>query len=205
MRAVLISILAVGLAAWAWCGAPLPAAAQEAAAATEAPEHEELRAVRAAAEQAIAGGDVEALLAVLHPDVVVTWPSEDVSRGREGVRTFYEQLLEGPDAQLEAYSTTIEVDDLAVLHGGDTAVAWGAANDLYTLADGTELKMRTRWTATVVKQDGDWLVAAFAGTNNPFDNAVLTAAKQLVAHVGLAALVLGGIVGFLLGRRGKKD
>lgn len=192
---------------WLWllCAAPIVLAQgggdpPPAASADEA-THEALRALLERCKQAIAAKDVETLAAQLHPNVVVTWPTGEVSRGPAGVRAFYDKLLTGPAAQLESYTTEVSVDELTVLYGGDTGVAWGQAQDTFVLKGGRTQRMTSRWTATVVLHEGRWVLASFAGSVNPFDNPVLaTAASGALTMGGVGGAVLGLLLGFGVAR-----
>ena len=90
-------------------GAPPAEAAADAAG--DETIHQELRALKQTCEQAINAGEVETLLDHMHPDIVITWPTGEVSRGHDGVQAFYANLFTGPDAQLEQYQAehTVEV------------------------------------------------------------------------------------------------
>lgn len=194
--AVLLSACALGSSV----AQDVPAADATPAAADEA-VHEELRALKETCQAAINAGDVETLLEHLHPNVVITWPTGEVSRGREGVEAFYQKLFSGPDAQLEQYSTTATVDELTILHGGDTGIAWGEAQDVFTVKGGGTSEMLARWTATVVRHEGRWVLASFAGSVDPFDNPVL---KTAASGAGLTGGVVGLLVGLLVGMLGVK-
>ena len=64
--------------------------------------------------------------------------------------------------------------------------------------------MKSRWTATVIKDGGQWkLLTIHAGTNF-LDNPVLAGIEQLSKTYGAVGagggLILGAFMGFLLGR-----
>jgi hypothetical protein len=66
--------------------------------------------------------------------------------------------------------------------------------------------MKTRWTATVAKEaDGRWRLRAIHFGTDFLDNPILSEAKRaVVKYAGLAGvggLIVGGLIGFLLGRR----
>ena len=59
--------------------------------------------------------------------------------------------------------------------------------------------MRVRWSATVVKEGGEWKVAlAHVGTDF-LDNPVLEGVKGFAKNLGLGAGVGGVVVGLVLG------
>ncbi len=175
---------------------------------TEA-EHNQLRALRDDMVDAVNKNDIDRLLTHLAPNVVVTFEDAEVARGPEGVRAYYQKMMKGPGAIVASFQTSVAVDDLTVLYGDDTGVAFGSADDKFTLSSGTQLALKSRWTATLVKQDGKWAVAAFHASAGMFDNPILDKMKTTAYIAGVFGLVMGLTLGaggvFLLSRRGKKE
>ena len=63
--------------------------------------------------------------------------------------------------------------------------------------------MKGRWTATLVRENGRWLIGSLHVSTNIFDNVLLNLAKKYGVRAASLALVAGGILGWLLGRRRK--
>jgi len=141
----------------------------------EDPIHEELRALRKQLVDASNKNDVEGILAVLDKDVVVTWMNGEVSRGPKEVREYLERMTKGPNRKVERFETNPEVAELTHLYG-DTGVAYGHSKDRFVMTDGKEFVVTTRWSATLVKKDGKWLVANFHASTDVFDNPILDVA-----------------------------
>ena len=127
----------------------LPASAQ----ALPADVHDELRKLRDEMTSAIERGDIGAVLAHLHPDVIFTPMDGRVCRGPAEVRAYFDRMLKGPDSVLKSVRFDIEVDRLTDLYG-DTGLAFGDSNAVYVMRNGLELPIRTRWTCALVRQDG---------------------------------------------------
>ena len=172
--------------------------------AQEDPAHNELRAMRDGLLAGMNSGDIESQLAYLHPNVVVTWHNAEVSRGRDGVRNYLERMLKGPSKVVEKYGAELKVDELRIIYGGDTAIAFGSAQEHFTLAGGRHFDLTARWTATMVKEGGKWLVASLHVSDNIFDNPLLNAATRALGWIGGAALIAGAFLGWILGRRGRR-
>jgi ketosteroid isomerase-like protein len=172
--------------------------------AEEDPAHNELRAVRDGLLKAANAGDIEGQLAYLHPNVVVTWHNAEVSRGHAGVRSYLDRLLHGPSKMVEKFGAEVNVDELSILYGGDTAIAFGTAQEHFTLAGGHALDLSGRWSATLVKEGGKWLVASLHTSDNIFDNPLLNAAKRALWWAGGAGLLAGLLGGWLFGRRSRR-
>ena len=64
-----------------------------------------------------------------------------------------------------------------------------------------EFQVQTRWTASLVRENGRWLITAFHSSANAFDNPILDKARQLAmlqwGGIGTAA---GALIGVLVGR-----
>lgn len=170
--------------------------------------HAELRALRDEMVAAANAGDVERLLEHATDDVVVTWHNAEVSRGHEAIREYYDRMVRRPGALIAAYSTEVTVDDTTIFYGDDAGVAYGSMKDHFELSSGAPLDLDGRWSATVVRQDGRWLVASFHTSTDLFDNAVLTKMKTTAYLLTVFGLVMGIVVGIgvamFLGRKSAK-
>jgi ketosteroid isomerase-like protein len=152
-------------------------------------------------KDAINKGDVERELTYLHPNVVVTWHNAELSRGRDGVRSYLNRILNGPNKMVASYTADVEADELTILYGGTTGVSFGSATEHFKLANGKTLDLPARWSATLVKEGDQWLIASLHASDNLFDNPMLSTAKRMIYYAASGGLVLGIIAGFLLGRR----
>jgi ketosteroid isomerase-like protein len=158
---------------------------------------------------------MDALTAHLDPNVVVTWQNGEVSRGPEGVRKFYDDVMVGPNRIISDISSKLTVDELSILHGADTAIAFGSIHDDLTLSHGiaraafldvgNKLSMDSRWTATAVKNDGQWKLASYQVSLDAFSNPILdkaiAAAKRTAVIAGIAGVLIGAIFAWFLSRR----
>lgn len=170
------------------------------AATPEDPAHNELRALRTQVLDAIKSGDVERVLAYVHPNVVITWQNQEVCRGQQGLRDFYNRM--GKDA-FRGYKVDPMPDELTILYGGDTGISFGSSVAAYRLL-GKEYEFKNRWTATLVKENGRWLLASYHVSNNTLDNPLLNVAKRAVYWAGVIGLIVGLAFGLLVARRRKR-
>lgn len=179
-------------------------AAQEPAVSPEA-LHDELRELRDDVLAAVARNDFEAIAPHLHPKVVFTPMNGEVCRGPQEIRAYFDKMLKGPAAIVKSIQLDLEVDRLTDLYG-DTGLAFGSSNDHYTLSNGMDFPVQTRWTCSLVRENGRWLITAFHASANVFDNPILERAKQAAklqwGGIGAGAGVLiGALLGVALGRR----
>jgi uncharacterized protein (TIGR02246 family) len=204
MRALPVALLLLGLAAPGIAQeVPVPAPAP----ATVSPDalHDELRRLRDAVLAGIESGDFEAIAPHLHPDVVFTPMNNEVCRGPQEIRAYFDKMLKGPNPVVKSVRFDLEVDRLTDLYG-DTGLAFGSSNDHYTLTNGMEFPVATRWTCALVRQDGRWLISAFHASANVFENPILEKSRQGAmlkwGGIGLiAGLALGALVASVLARR----
>ena len=195
-------VCATHLCAALACLAPLSAqtpatTAAAAAPAGEDPAHAALRALRTEIIEAITAGDMDRVLKSVHPNVVVTWQNNEVCRGQEGLKEFFNRM--GKNA-FKGYKVPPTPDDLTILYGGDTGISFGETVAEYSVL-GKSHEMKSRWTATLVKENDRWLLAGYHLSMNVLDNPILGAAKSSLYAVGGGTLVAGLLGGFLIGRR----
>lgn len=185
---------------------PAAALADEISVGAEAQDveatHDEIRSLRDDLIAAINGRDTDALLPLLHADVILTAQAGsrlETIRGHEGIREYMNALLIGDDAGVRELTLNPTVDELTILHGDDTGIAYGESTDHYVLRNSSEFVLKTRWSSTIVKDSDGWKVAALHISSNLFDNPVLNGQERILK---IAAAVLG-ILGLMLGKRRK--
>lgn len=168
------------------------------AARTEA-IHDQLRAVREEFLTAFRKQDFEAVVALLDENVVLT--AQDGKelksiRGQADVREYLDRMLVGPKRGIESMTITPTVDDLSVLHNGDTAIATGSSLDHYKLSNGDEFDLNTRWSVTLVDKEGKWLIANLHVSTSLFDNPVVSAVSRAATWAAVGVGVVALLVGF---------
>ncbi|ASP17646.1 hypothetical protein HMPREF9120_00700 [Neisseria sp. oral taxon 020 str. F0370] len=166
--------------------------------------HNELRALRDAMQQALNRRDLDTLLAHVADDVVFTTMNGDRVHGKDGIRAYYDKMLGGANPVVQSIEAEFKVEQLSHLYHGNTAVAFGSSSDRYRLTGGETWTVEPKWSATLVRQDGRWLIADFHYSVNMFDNPVLAAQRKVLLGGGAAAALAAAAAGFLLGRRGRK-
>ncbi len=127
-------------------------------------------------------------------NVVTTWQNNQVARGHDGLREFMNEMNSGGQKVFQGYTVEPTSDEITILHGGDTAIAFGQSVPHYKIL-GMEFDLQNRWTATLIKKDGQWKIAAYHVSANVLDNPVLTAAKNSVYLAAGVSLVIGLLLG----------
>jgi ketosteroid isomerase-like protein len=178
--------------------------AQEAREEAVDPVHQELRKLREKAVTAFKAKDIDSLLECLDENIVATLQNGEAYVGHDGVRKFHKRMSEGADRTVKSQETTFNVDDLSFIHNGDAAVARGTLDDHFVLTNEMEFDLKSRWSATVIKEGDHWLVASFHASANMFDNGVsdLMLKWNTLKFGGLG--LLGGVIGTALVMRAIK-
>jgi len=165
------------------------------------PDHVELRALSGQLVKAISAGDMDAIEPLLHPNVVVTWQDGQVCKGPAQIRKFYAAMAAKSKKTFQGYKVPPTADEPTILYSGaTTGVAYGYNVGVFHLA-GKDFEMPNRWTATMVKENGKWLLASYHVSMNVLDNPLLTAVKCIGVIGAVLALFVGLILGLRIGRR----
>jgi hypothetical protein len=164
-------------------------------------DHEALHALLVSATEAVNRGDAEALGRLLAPDFVATFSDQTRITDRAGLAAYLDRILHAEDAPLAAIHLQPVADAPTAFIGEDAGVAYGSSKDSFMLADGIELTLDSRWTATLVRDDGQWKIRAFHAGVNMLDNPILLAAGRLSWAWGAGGLVLGLLLGWQIARR----
>lgn len=165
-----------------------------------AEDRAEMRAMMAGIQEALNEQDLDALRPYLDENAVVTFHDTEVAQGFDELRAYYEDKLGSASAVLTDYSTAGEVDGPAIFHG-DTAVAFGHANDRFHFRGGKEIALTTRWTATLRDSEAGWKIIALHFSADLFDNPLLHGMERAALYSGLGGALAGLVLGFILFRR----
>jgi uncharacterized protein (TIGR02246 family) len=164
-------------------------------------DHDALRALQSTMEEALNQRDLDALLANVDDTVVFTAMNAETGYGKQHIREYFDRMLNGPDKIVENIRVDFVPDQLATFYGPDVAVSAGNAASHYELTNGLEFDIDARWTATLVRKQGRWLVGAFHYSANVFKNPILEQQRRFLLMAAGGVAILLGIVGFILGRR----
>jgi ketosteroid isomerase-like protein len=168
--------------------------------------HQELRGVLTTVENAINSGNYDALLPVISENVRATTITQEVMSNRAEVTAYFKKWF-GQGGFLKKLDMHLTADALTELSPDKTwGLVRGSGVENYTLADGRQYPMKTRWTAVMIKEpDGKWRLRSIHIGTNFLDNPILDDAKHAVVRyasiAGVVGLIVGLGVGFLIGRR----
>jgi ketosteroid isomerase-like protein len=195
---------------WMLCSASAMGMAQQAAApapaANEEPDHEALRRLKTAYEEAVRNNRIDGLAGHFHPDLHGVMVTGRAVNSFADVQQYWRDI-HGLMGEGGSYTTTVNAERSVIL--GDVALARGTTDDVVRTSDGHEYRFTTLWTATLQRVQADWKIRSVQGTMDPIANPFVRefAKRTLVriaSGVGAASLLLGALMGAVWQRRRAK-
>jgi len=179
-------------------------------AAQDDPHHadrEALLKILSEVEKAINAQDIEGIIAQMSNDCTVTWWNAEISRGHDEVRAYYRKMVKDEGRIITAYKTQAKLGAHArfVGSGADVALADGSTEDEFFPVIRGPFKLNSRWSATAAKFAGDWKVVNLHLSTNVFTNTLIAELTKIMWYAGAGAFVAGGLAGWLIGRRRKRE
>lgn len=165
--------------------------------------HDELRQFRQELVTAVVASDIDAQIALSHPEIVTMWQDGRVASGHDGLKSFLETMGTGEERGFLGYRQEPTPLDLTSVYDDRFAFAHGTSVAQYDLY-GMEFDLPNYWTATLLKDNDQWKLVGYHVSGNLADNPLLAAAKKSIAYVAAVVGVLGFIVGLVLGRLSKR-
>ena len=170
-----------------------------------AADHEQLRGLLQEATRAVNEYDLDALGRLLAPGFVVVVADQTVITDPDGLKAYFHSMFRAEDAPLRGISIEPQALALSQFIDDRVAVDYGMSTDTYLLPGDQPLIMESRWTATLVKNEGHWQIQSLHAGVNILDNPILTAARQGSYLWALGGLVLGALLGWMVGRRRRRS
>lgn len=161
--------------------------------------HEELRGLLRNIEEAVNSEQYSNLHQYLHKNMRVTMSNQEVLVSYAEVDKFFNNWF-GPEGFLRRVEMKLNADALTQLYADKTmGVVQGSGVENTYLSDNRFFPMKTRWSATVIKdEDEKWRILSLHIGVNFLDNPILSVAEKS----GKYFLIGGVAVGLLLGLLG---
>lgn len=157
-------------------------------------DHEALRTLRNKVLTAINNRDIKQLMSCFAPEFVFISVNQVPLTSAKQIENFFKKNFNSSDSKLVSMKCRPEADIPTRFIGKNTGYCYGTNEDTYTLKDGGKVTIKSRWTALVTKDNGEWkLVMAQAGVNF-LDNPVL----DHVANTGYKLMIYGFVAGLLI-------
>ena len=174
--------------------------------AEERQSHQELTALRIAVQDAFnkmgASGkteDMAALLEFAHPEILFTAMTGESVRGKQELMDYFKRSFLSADHSLTRMQGVFTADHLSIFLRPDVATNRGTSRGTFLFKNGSELSVDSRWTATMVKDQGRWKIATFQFAPSIFDNPVMSAYRAWIYKGAIIAALAGLLLGAFLG------
>jgi hypothetical protein len=169
-------------------------------------DHEQLRALLKTAKEAVNAKNFDALKPVFHEKFSITTVDQKVFTNFDDFKAHFATLLTGTNAPLKSITFNPEADALTEFAGDNIGLSHGSSIDTYNFSDGDTRTMNSRWTATLIRDNGKWKILNLHIGANILENPVTEAAKSYVYKAGIGAGIGGLLLGFILAwvLRGKR-
>lgn len=157
--------------------------------------HEELRAVLQGLEKAVNEERYNDLAPFFHENLRVTTINQEIISSREEIGQYFDRWF-GPGGYLKKVDMKLNADAETELYGDKTfGIVRGSGDENYILSDSRYYEMKTRWTATVIKDtDGKWRILTLHIGTNFLDNPILGEAEGALMQFAIGGLILGIIL-----------
>ena len=176
------------------------------AAEPDAKIHNELRTLLKGIETAINSEKYSDLAQYFHKDLRVTTVNQNTISSHPEITAYFKEWF-GEGGYLVSLRMSLKPDTPTEFYNNKTmGIVRGSGIEKYKLTDGRDLDLKTRWTATVIKDtDAKWRIVALHLGTNFYDNAIYNETRSYLIKMGiigsLLALVLGFLIGFYLRKR----
>lgn len=167
--------------------------------------HQELRELLQGLEKAVNTKQYGELQHYFSPKMKVTMINQEILSSPSQIEPYFNKWF-GEKGYLKDVQMKLNADAKTEFYGENMGVVWGSGDEKYILSDTRFFDMKTRWSATVIKEDdGKWrILTLHIGTNfldNPVSNAIERSLKLFTVLGALAGLVLGLLISFVYIRR----
>ena len=170
--------------------------------------HEELRALLQGIEKAVNEQRYNDLAPFFDKNLRVTTINQETISSREEIAKYFNRWF-GPGGYLKKVDMKLKADAPTELYGNKTfGIVRGSGDEFYILSDTRKYHMKTRWTATVIKDsDNKWRILTLHIGTNFLDNPILDEVEGTLKYFAIGGLVAGILlmllINFLLKRRRK--
>ncbi|AWH87833.1 YybH family protein [Limnobaculum parvum] len=161
--------------------------------------HDELRQTLKTVTDAINSGEYEKMLPVLSKEIKATPITQEFIDGQQQVIPYFRKWF-GPERFLKKLNITFVPDVVTELSPDKTwGVVYGTGIEKYSLSDGRSYDFHTRWTATLVVEEGRWKIKAIHFGTDFMDNPLLNEARDTIMKSAIGGAVGGILLGVLFG------
>ena len=161
----------------------------------EAADHQALKKLFTDATIVFNNHDFKTFFGYFAKEFVFIGIDQSVITNQTELQAHLDRLFTGPKAPLLDSKTEPTYLRPAVFLDKNSAFSYGTTLETYKLKNGEEARIKSYWTAALVKQNGEWKIATLHLGANVLDNSILH--KAVTA--GKTTAVIAFFVGLILG------
>jgi len=166
----------------------------------EVETHKELRLLLNNIEDSINTQKYSELSQFFHKNLRVTTINQEVISSPNEIGEYFNRWF-GKDGYLASLKIKLEADVLTEFYSNNSyGIVRGFGKESYILSDGRTFDMKTRWTATVTKNDANkWVILSLHIGTDFLNNPILQVAENSMIYAAIAGSLVGLIIGILIG------
>ncbi len=135
-------------------------------------DHSELRTLKTKVTKAINNRDINTLRSYFTKEFSFTTIDQTVITNEKELQSYYDKMFVGEDAIVESLTIEVAADIETRFTSEKTGYNYGSTIETYKLKSGKSTVVNSRWSACIVKEEGQWKIAsAHTGVNfmdNPY-------------------------------------
>jgi ketosteroid isomerase-like protein len=133
-------------------------------------DHEALRGLMKKVVQSLNEQDMNALGSCFTRDFTFISIDQTLITNRESLVAYYDSMFRSDKFPLKSMEAEPRADALTTFLDAGTGLCHGTSKDTYLFKNGRKVTMESRWTATLVKENDQWKIAAAHAGVNFLDN-----------------------------------
>ena len=183
--------------AWVMAAGCLCLAQERAVGQQDEAEHDALRKIKGAYEEAIRSNDLNKMAPYVATNTSGVMLTGEEVTGLGGLQAYWDKIkrMMGDGGR---YEVTLKPNRSELF--GDIALAHGSTEDVVRANTGKTYQFGSLWTAVCRKENGQWKVLRLQGTMDPIGNPFVNARVQFNRMTfGAGGVVAGLAVGVMLG------
>ena len=166
-------------------------------------EHQEMRQLLADVTHAINTEDIDHIRNFFAKDYIYVGADQSAVTNRTEFLAYYDKLLGGKNALLKSLNFQPKALMKTKFIQDNVGIVYGESYDTYVLANGHTAKVKSTWSATLLKEDGKWKVATLHNGVNFYDNPEITYFINFWKMIAFGALIVGVALGYLIKGKAK--
>ena len=162
--------------------------------------HKELRLLVSGIEDSVNTKKYNQLSQYFHKNLRVTTINQENISSPDEIEKYFNRWF-GEEGFLKSLHMNLDADTLTEFYDNYSyGIVRGSGKESYILSDGRTFDMKTRWTATVTKNDtNQWVILSLHIGTDFLDNPVLHVAENSLMYTGIAGSLIGLLLGLLIG------